>query len=91
MTPTFSAFGSTVSVQLPGSFSPLTTFDNTLRTDYCVNDYSPQFASGTATIVVDKGTLYVERLMLLGVDVLKRFGAPGRLALRSGMRRDEFR
>ncbi|KAI0738330.1 beta-lactamase/transpeptidase-like protein [Daedaleopsis nitida] len=45
----------------------------------------------SARVVIDKGTLYVERLTLSGVDALKNFGAPGRLALRSSERRDEFR
>ncbi len=44
-----------------------------------------------ATVVVEKGTLYVEQMNLFGVDVLERFGAPGRLALRNSMRKDEFR
>ena len=48
------------------------------------------FASG-ARIVVQRGTLYIENLALRGVDVLRKFGAPGRLALRSSMRRDELR
>ena len=45
----------------------------------------------SARIVIEKGTLFVERLELLGVDALKNFGASGRLALRSSQRRDEFR
>lgn len=48
-------------------------------------------AKSNARIVIDKGTLYIETLTLLGVDALKNFGAPGRLALRSSGRRDEFR
>ena len=48
-------------------------------------------ADSSARIDIEKGTLYVERLTLLGVDALKNFGAPGRLALRSSGRRDEFR
>ncbi|EJF61945.1 beta-lactamase/transpeptidase-like protein [Dichomitus squalens LYAD-421 SS1] len=45
----------------------------------------------SARIVIDKGTLYIKSLKLLGVDALRNFGAPGRLALRSSQRRDEFR
>ena len=44
-----------------------------------------------ARIVVERGTLYIETRELRGVDVLRKFGAPGRLALRSSMRRDELR
>ncbi|KAI0367130.1 beta-lactamase/transpeptidase-like protein [Pilatotrama ljubarskyi] len=45
----------------------------------------------SALLVVESGTLYVERYTLLGVDALKKFGAQGRLALRPTGRRDEFR
>ena len=48
-------------------------------------------ATSSVRIVIDKGTLYVEDFTLLGVDALKNFGAPGRLALRSSMRYDELR
>ena len=44
-----------------------------------------------ARVVIDKGTLYVERYTLDGVDALQKFGAQGRLALRPSGRRDEFR
>ena len=44
-----------------------------------------------ARIVVEKGTLYIEELMLQGTNALEKFGARGRLALRSSMRRDELR
>ncbi|KAI0324709.1 beta-lactamase/transpeptidase-like protein [Cubamyces sp. BRFM 1775] len=47
--------------------------------------------NSSARVVVDKGTLYVERYMLEGVDALQKFGAQGRLALRPSGRRDEFR
>ena len=42
-------------------------------------------------ITIERGTLYMEHSTLQGVDVLKGFGAPGRLALRSSIRRDDFR
>ncbi|KAI8977721.1 beta-lactamase/transpeptidase-like protein [Trametes punicea] len=48
-------------------------------------------AESSARIAVDRGTLYIEKLTLLGVDALKKFGADGRLALRSTGWRDEFR
>ncbi len=51
----------------------------------------PSGSESSASIVIDKGTLYVEEFTLLGVHALKNLGAPGRLALRSSMRRDEFR
>ena len=54
-------------------------------------DALPGTKPSLARIVVEKGTLYMEEYVLLGVDVLKQFGAPGRLALRSSMRHDEFR
>ncbi|KAI9060710.1 beta-lactamase/transpeptidase-like protein [Trametes sanguinea] len=47
--------------------------------------------SNSARVVVEKGTLYIEQLSLLGVDALQKFGAQGRLALRPSGRRDEFR
>ena len=55
-----------------------------------VEDDAGEKPSG-ARIVVERGTLYIESLELRGVDVLRKFGAPGRLALRSSMRRDELR
>ncbi|TBU39968.1 beta-lactamase/transpeptidase-like protein [Dichomitus squalens] len=45
----------------------------------------------TARIAVEKGTLYIEEFILQGSNALEKFGAPGRLALRSSMRRDELR
>lgn len=45
----------------------------------------------SARIVIDKGTLYIEELTLQGANALEKFGARGRLALRSSMRRDELR
>ena len=45
----------------------------------------------SARISIEKGTLYIEKLVLEGVDALRNFGATGRLALRSSRRRDEFR
>ena len=45
----------------------------------------------SARIVEEKGTLWVESLVLEGVDALKMFFAPGRLALRYSGRRDELR
>lgn len=51
----------------------------------------PEMSSSSARIVVERGTLYIEEYVLLGIDVLKKFGAPGPLALRSSMRHDEFR
>ncbi|KAI8970736.1 beta-lactamase/transpeptidase-like protein [Trametes punicea] len=47
--------------------------------------------SSSARVVIEKGTLYVERLNLVGEDALQKFGAQGRLALRPSGRRDEFR
>ncbi|KAI0648780.1 beta-lactamase/transpeptidase-like protein [Trametes meyenii] len=56
-------------------------------------DDSPESATAqtSARIAIERGTLYVEELTLLGVDGLKSFGAQGRLALRSTGRRDELR
>lgn len=45
----------------------------------------------SANIIVEKGTLYIDEYILLGVDALDKFGASGRLALRSSMRPDELR
>ena len=47
--------------------------------------------ASAAAVSVDRGTLYVDRLVLNGSDVLALFGAPGRMPLRSSERRDEFR
>jgi len=44
-----------------------------------------------ASIVVNKGTLYMERFISNGTDVLGMFRASGQVALRSSQRRDEFR
>lgn len=44
-----------------------------------------------ATIIVEKGTLYVVRMSLNSTDIILKFHAPGRLSLRSLERRDEFR
>ncbi|KAI0319435.1 beta-lactamase/transpeptidase-like protein [Amylostereum chailletii] len=65
-----------------------------MATELYAGHWSASDAQGkpsSARIIVEKGTLYIESLELLGVDVLKMFGAQGRLALRSSMRRDEFR
>lgn len=48
-------------------------------------------ATTSARIAIDRGTLYMEELVLLGVDALKKLGAEGRLAIRSTGWRDEFR
>jgi hypothetical protein len=45
----------------------------------------------SASIVVEKGTLYIEHFISNGTDILEKFHAPGRLALRSSQRHDEFR
>lgn len=47
--------------------------------------------NSSAVITLNKGTLYVERLVLNGSDVLPLFGASPKLALSSTYRRDEFR
>ncbi|KAJ3552290.1 hypothetical protein NM688_g4225 [Phlebia brevispora] len=59
--------------------------------DMYAGTWSSVDATSRASIVVDKGTLYVEKLFLNGSNVLQKFHAPGRLALRSSERRDEFR
>ena len=43
-------------------------------------------APSGARIVIERGTLYLEGFVLLGADVLPKFGAPGRLALRVQVR-----
>ncbi|KAL5508717.1 hypothetical protein ACEPAG_4802 [Sanghuangporus baumii] len=53
--------------------------------------WSTRDGNSTASIVVDKGVLFLEEYRLVGVDALKTFHAAGRLALRSSGRRDEFR
>lgn len=53
--------------------------------------WASQDGESSALIVVEKGTLYVNRFILNGTDVLAMFHAPGRLPLRSSQRRDEFR
>ncbi|KAI0324258.1 beta-lactamase/transpeptidase-like protein [Cubamyces sp. BRFM 1775] len=47
----------------------------------------------SAQITIERGTLYVERFMLFGVDALRafQFGGEGRLALRQSGWRDELR
>ena len=53
--------------------------------------WTSEDGNSSASIVVNKGTLYVERFISNGTDVLGMFHAPGRIALRSSQRRDEFR
>ncbi|KAH9850838.1 beta-lactamase/transpeptidase-like protein, partial [Lenzites betulinus] len=59
----------------------------------CVGAWVDKTANTTtsARFSVDRGTLYVDALVLLGVDALKSFGAQGRVALRPTGRVDEFR
>ena len=52
---------------------------------------SPESERDYAVISLVSGTLYIEELILDGANVLKNFGASGRLALRSTGRRDELR
>ncbi|PIL32219.1 hypothetical protein GSI_05464 [Ganoderma sinense ZZ0214-1] len=72
--------------------------------DRALADFSTELYAGTwtdaesgvekkssARIVIDKGTLYIEEFTLEGTNALAKFGAHGRLALRSSMRRDELR
>ncbi len=47
--------------------------------------------NSSASIVVEKGTLYISNLVLNGSDVLPMFNASERVPLRSSERRDEFR
>lgn len=53
--------------------------------------WSSSDGNSIASVVVQKGTLFVEKLILNGSDVLATFQAPGKLPLRSSQRRDEFR
>ncbi|EED80978.1 predicted protein [Postia placenta Mad-698-R] len=53
--------------------------------------WSSEDGLSNATIAVEKGTLYMERMFLNDTDILPKFYAPGRLPLRSSERRDEFR
>lgn len=57
--------------------------------------YCGRWASGdrtsSATIVLEKGTLYATKLVINGTDVLPLFGPSRRVPLRSPERRDEFR
>lgn len=57
--------------------------------------YAGKWASSdgesSAAVVLHKGTLYVEHLVLNGTDAMAVFDSPGRVALRSSHRRDEFR
>lgn len=48
-------------------------------------------APTSARIAIERGTLYMEALVLLGADALKAFGAESRLAMRATGFRDEFR
>ncbi|KAL1941017.1 hypothetical protein VTO73DRAFT_7653 [Trametes versicolor] len=52
-----------------------------------VSTSAPTFAR----IAIEHGTLYMEKLVLLGADALRAFGAEGRLAMRATGFRDEFR
>ena len=53
--------------------------------------WASKASNSSASVVLAKGTLYIEHLILEGSDVLPLFEASGRLALRSSQRKDEFR
>lgn len=53
--------------------------------------WTSQDGESSAMIVVEKGTLYINHFILNGTNVLAMFHAPGRLALHSSQRHDEFR
>lgn len=69
-------------------------FDN-VHAELSASLYSGKWASddgnSSATVTVERGTLYAESLILNGSDVLAMFHAPSRVPLRSSERRDEFR
>jgi hypothetical protein len=62
-----------------------------MATALYAGSWSSEDGDSSASIVVDRGTLYMERFVSNGTDVLGMFQAPGRLALRSTQRRDELR
>ncbi|KAI0824344.1 beta-lactamase/transpeptidase-like protein [Trametes gibbosa] len=62
-----------------------------MATDLYAGEWRADHGNSSARVVVEQGTLYVERYVLLDVDALSKFGAQGRLALRPSGRRDEFR
>jgi len=62
-----------------------------LSTALYVGTWEAKNENSTAKISIEAGTLYAEKLLLQGVDILANFYAAGRLALRSTERRDEFR
>lgn len=63
----------------------------TLAGNLYAGTWSNAERNSSATITVEKGVLFLEKYILEGVDALGMFFAPGRLALRSSGRRDEFR
>jgi hypothetical protein len=62
-----------------------------MATSLYAGSWTSEDGDSSASIVVDKGTLYMERFISNGTDILGMFQAPGRLALRSTQRRDELR
>lgn len=62
-----------------------------MSTQLYAGSWTGDDGNSSASIVVDKGTLYVERLISNGTDVLGMFHASDRVPLRSSQRRDEFR
>jgi len=94
---TVTAFGSNVTLQVPGLYSPLTTFDNTMPTAYCVNNYSPSFPSPSTTVVLQNNasvgalvfrTAATDRDLGANADITYSLsvsqGVPGYFALQSG-------
>ncbi|KAJ7506556.1 beta-lactamase/transpeptidase-like protein [Mycena galericulata] len=57
--------------------------------------YAGKWASSdgksSATVLVDKGTLYIENLNINGTDILPMFNSPHRVALRSIIHHEKFR
>lgn len=62
-----------------------------LATSLYAGIWSNPGRNSSASIIVERGVLLLENFILEGVDALKMFFAPGRLALRASGRRDEFR
>jgi hypothetical protein len=62
-----------------------------MATTLYAGSWASEDGDSSASVVVDKGTLYMERFVSNGTDILGMFHAPGRLALRSTQRHDELR
>lgn len=62
-----------------------------MATSLYAGEWASEDKNSSASIAVSKGTLYIDRLIANGTDILAKFSAPHRVALRSMQRNEDFR